>query len=192
MRLTKMITAEKIIEIVADTFEVSVDEIKGRERDSDVQKARRIAMYLLNQEVIYSWSQIGQQLGNRDAVAVITGCQWVGKRIKTDPILNLAVNWLRVQIQREELKIMKCNRCGREFENPGFDTNICGNCADDLRQEQDIDNLLKEKKGITEVEFESLVDKASQPLEPKPASDSASKKTSESQTSGDCSDTGTH
>ena len=28
---------------------------------------------------------------------------------------------------------MKCKRCGNEFNMP--DTDICGNCADDLRQE---------------------------------------------------------
>lgn len=32
---------------------------------------------------------------------------------------------------------MKCARCGKEFEYPGFKTDICGNCADDLRQEED-------------------------------------------------------
>ena len=30
---------------------------------------------------------------------------------------------------------MRCIRCGEEFEHPG--TNVCGNCADDLRQEEE-------------------------------------------------------
>ena len=30
---------------------------------------------------------------------------------------------------------MKCIRCGKEFESPGGETNVCGNCADDLRAE---------------------------------------------------------
>lgn len=35
----------------------------------------------------------------------------------------------------------KCIRCGNEFEPPDIDdglTNICGNCADELRAEDDI------------------------------------------------------
>lgn len=31
---------------------------------------------------------------------------------------------------------MKCERCGQEFQAL-FDTNICGNCADDLTAEID-------------------------------------------------------
>ena len=30
---------------------------------------------------------------------------------------------------------MKCARCEQEFEHP--DTNICGNCADDLRVDEE-------------------------------------------------------
>ena len=34
-----------------------------------------------------------------------------------------------------------CKRCGQEFEYPFNDrlTNVCGSCADDLRQESDAD-----------------------------------------------------
>ena len=32
---------------------------------------------------------------------------------------------------------MKCFRCGNEFESPDKETNVCGNCADDLRAEDD-------------------------------------------------------
>ena len=32
---------------------------------------------------------------------------------------------------------VQCRRCGRIFTYPGFSTDICGNCADDLRQAQD-------------------------------------------------------
>jgi len=52
---------------------------------------------------------------------------------------------------------------------------------------------MKEKqKPITEVEFESLLDKASQPLEPEGKPDAKEAETSESQTSGDCSENHTH
>lgn len=38
---------------------------------------------------------------------------------------------------------MKCARCGQEFE-PEFKTNICGNCADDLREEEAAYNAQEE------------------------------------------------
>jgi hypothetical protein len=61
------------------------------------------------------------------------------------------------------------------------------NCAECKRA------LTKRKlKTFTEAEFESLVDKASQPLEPERKPDAKEAETSESQTSGDCSEKNTH
>jgi len=45
---------------------------------------------------------------------------------------------------------MKCARCEQEFEPPGFKTTICGNCADDLRAEEDA------AIGAAEVEAEAM------------------------------------
>lgn len=50
----------------------------------------------------------------------------------------------------------------------------------------------KRLKPITEAEFENLLDKASQPLVPEQKPDSGEAGTSESQTSGDCSENRTH
>lgn len=64
-------------------------------------------------------------------------------------------------------------------------------------KEQDINGVLREvsmekkQKPLTEGEFESLVDKASQPLEPERKPDAKEAETLESQTSGDCSESHT-
>ena len=46
---------------------------------------------------------------------------------------------------------MKCIRCGQEIYLPHWNSNICGSCADDLRQEED-----------AEIEAIALADKARQ------------------------------
>lgn len=42
---------------------------------------------------------------------------------------------------------MKCTRCGQEFE-PEFETNICGNCADDLRAEEEAKKMSRARKTL--------------------------------------------
>lgn len=42
-----------------------------------------------------------------------------------------------------------CVRCGFPFEPPTSDdtkTNVCGNCADDLRQEEDAESMAAEEE----------------------------------------------
>ena len=45
---------------------------------------------------------------------------------------------------------MKCVRCGQEIYLPHWNSNICGSCADDLRQEEDA------AIGAAEVEAEAM------------------------------------
>lgn len=48
-----------------------------------------------------------------------------------------------------EMFRIRCNRCGEESMAPSG-TNICGNCADELRAEQDAEIAMAESQGIEE------------------------------------------
>jgi chromosomal replication initiator protein len=82
------ITPASIIQAVAESFQVSLDVLLGRERDKDITLARRLAMYLIRQETNYSLDHIGQFLGNRDAAAVTIACRKIANDVNASPFLK--------------------------------------------------------------------------------------------------------
>jgi chromosomal replication initiator protein len=86
------ITPAMIIEAVAGSFQLSRDALTGRERDKDTALARRLAMYILRQETNCSLSQIGQELGNRDAAAVTIACKKINADLADSPFIKRKIH----------------------------------------------------------------------------------------------------
>ena len=82
------ITPNLIIEAVADSFQLALTDLQGRQRDKETALARRVAMYLIRQETNCSLAQIGQALGGRDAAAVTTASKKIASDINTSPYLR--------------------------------------------------------------------------------------------------------
>ncbi len=87
-RLPREITPSYIIDIVAVNFQMTRDALLGRKRDKDTALARRLAMYIMRQETNCSLTQIGLELGNRDAAAVTAACKKVAADIEDSPYLQ--------------------------------------------------------------------------------------------------------
>lgn len=78
----KTITPELIIEIVAEHFQKTPDQLISKSRSSDIVKPRQIAMYLCKNMTGTSLSGIGEILGGRDHSTIIHGIEKVEKDIK--------------------------------------------------------------------------------------------------------------
>ncbi len=70
---SKEITPDLIINIVADQFGVSADNIISKKRNSEFVRPRQVVMYLCCEYTDASLTQIGKILGNRDHSTVING-----------------------------------------------------------------------------------------------------------------------
>ena len=64
-----------LLQAVADSFQLTPDDLIGSRRDKEAVLARRVAMYLLRQETNYSVTQIAQELGGRDPSSVTHACK---------------------------------------------------------------------------------------------------------------------
>lgn len=95
------ITPSTIVEAVAQSFNLAMDDLTGRRRDKDTTLARRVAMYLIRQETNYSVSKIGQELGNRDAAAVTAACKKIAGDITGNNYLRRKIRDIRHLIQPE-------------------------------------------------------------------------------------------
>ena len=92
------VSPEEIVQQVADTFGLSIERLKGRERTREVALPRQIAMYLLREEANVSLPQIGETLGGRDHTTVMYGCEKVADLLERDDRLRRQVIELREHI----------------------------------------------------------------------------------------------
>ena len=90
-----VLTAERILEVVAAQFGVALDRMRGRERSQEVVLPRQVAMYLLRHETGASLPQIGEVLGGRDHTTVMYGVDRIADRLETDDVLRRKVLMLR-------------------------------------------------------------------------------------------------
>nr|WP_044237924.1 chromosomal replication initiator protein DnaA [Flexithrix dorotheae] len=84
----KEITIDYIQQIVADYFNISVDELKSKTRKKDIATARQIAMYFSQQYTNLPLKSIGDQFGGRDHSTVVHAGKAVSKKSGSDAIYN--------------------------------------------------------------------------------------------------------
>lgn len=80
----KVISIDKIIEVVTDYFRIKVTDIKGKTRLREVVLPRQIAMYLAKEFTTLSLKAIGYHFGGRDHSTVIHAIQTVNDLIDFD------------------------------------------------------------------------------------------------------------
>jgi len=85
------LTPERVIEAVAQSFQLSPEDLKGRKRDRNTALARQLAMYLLKEGTSCSLAQIGLEFGNRDHSTVTHAVQKIAAEIDNDPYLRRQV-----------------------------------------------------------------------------------------------------
>ena len=92
------IAPEKIIELVAKEWQVSPDELVGRDRSQKVAQPRQVAMYLLRKETDASLPQIGEVLGGRDHTTVMYAIEKIASDIETKTDLRKRVVNVKQQL----------------------------------------------------------------------------------------------
>lgn len=88
----------QIVQHVADSFNISIDSIKGRDRSRQIALPRQVAMYLLREEANISLPQIGEVLGGRDHTTVMYGCDKIADMLERDDRLRRQVIEIKEQI----------------------------------------------------------------------------------------------
>ncbi|GHW01756.1 chromosomal replication initiator protein DnaA [Lactobacillus nasalidis] len=90
----------KIQEVVANYFQTSVPDLKGKKRVRQIVIPRQIAMYLSRELTDASLPKIGQEFGGKDHTTVMHACDKIARQIKTDTEIKSAVSDLRQMLER--------------------------------------------------------------------------------------------
>lgn len=94
----KRTTPSKILETVAEFFEVPEKKVVNGGRKREYVKPRQITMYLLRKELNESYPYIGKKLGNKDHTTVIHACEKIEKEIEENETLSTEINLIKERL----------------------------------------------------------------------------------------------
>jgi chromosomal replication initiator protein len=96
----KKIGIDLIQQIVADYFNIKIQDLSSRKRPENIARARQIAMFITRQLTDYSLVQIGQYFGGKDHTTVMHAIDKVEKMIKGDEKFKTTVNELMARVKK--------------------------------------------------------------------------------------------
>ncbi|MCL1885207.1 MAG: chromosomal replication initiator protein DnaA [Dehalococcoidia bacterium] len=85
-------SSQGIIGLVAETFDLTADDLLGRGRCKEVAQARQVAMYVMRQQSNCSFSDIGMAFGGRNASTVSHACEKVSQDVENSYMLRRKVD----------------------------------------------------------------------------------------------------
>ncbi|MBH8573389.1 chromosomal replication initiator protein DnaA [Nostocaceae cyanobacterium CENA369] len=77
-------TSEAILTVVADAFDVSIEDLKSNSRRREISWARQIGMYLMRQHTGLSLPRIGEEFGGKDHTTVIYSYEKINQLRESD------------------------------------------------------------------------------------------------------------
>ena len=98
-QIATQLNEQKIINVVADYYNLTASQLTGKIRTGQIALARHIAMYLIRDMLDVSLKKIGDMFGGKDHTTVMSAIQKVDKELKTDESLQQAVDELRKRLK---------------------------------------------------------------------------------------------
>lgn len=91
---------ERIIEVVADYYNLTVPQLKGNTRTAQLAMARHISMYLIRTMLDVPFKKIGDAFGGKHYSTVMDAVEKVEKNLKTTPQLGEAINDIKKRLKK--------------------------------------------------------------------------------------------
>lgn len=88
----------KIQKAVADHYNITIDDLKGKKRSNKVAHPRQLAMYLCRVETDETFPRIGLEFGGRDHSTVIFACDKIEKEILTNTELERHIKEIKAKL----------------------------------------------------------------------------------------------
>ena len=95
---TKQVTPKLIIDVVAEHFGISSEDIVSKRRNSEFVQPRQICMYLCRQLTTESLQSIGKSLGKKDHTTVIHGIEKISEEIVHNEDLKSRIETIKKKI----------------------------------------------------------------------------------------------
>ena len=96
----RQLDEERIIETVADYYNLTISQLKGNTRTAQLAMARHISMYLIRSILDVPFKKIGDTFGGKHYSTVMDAVEKVEKNLKTNPQLVQAINDIKKRLKK--------------------------------------------------------------------------------------------
>src|SRR5574344_1544596 len=79
-------------QIIAEMYNISVEDLKGKKRNTEISVPRQIAMYICRKYINESYPKIGSEFGGKDHTTVMHSVNKISKEVKTNKNLEEEIN----------------------------------------------------------------------------------------------------
>lgn len=100
-KASKQVTIDLIIDVVANYYNLRIEDFKSQRRTRNVSFPRQIAMYLCRKLTDTSLPKIGEEFGGRDHTTVIHAYEKINNGLKEDEALQEAINEITKKIHQK-------------------------------------------------------------------------------------------
>ena len=94
----KVVTAKKIIQVVAEFYDLKEKELLTSCRKKEIVYPRQIAMYLLREELKHSYPFIGRKFQGKDHTTAIHSCGKISKELEKNERLGEEINLIKQRL----------------------------------------------------------------------------------------------
>ena len=86
--IIKSVTPRELITVVSTYFDITTDEVVGKSREKRLAFPRQIIMFLMREEMSFSYPSIGNELGGRDHTTAMHAYSKIKKKLEEDEKLK--------------------------------------------------------------------------------------------------------
>ncbi|MBD2388164.1 chromosomal replication initiator protein DnaA [Cylindrospermum sp. FACHB-282] len=94
-------TAEVILTVIAEAFNIPIEDLKSNSRRREISWARQIGMYLMRQHTSLSLPRIGEEFGGKDHTTVIYSCDKIAQLQESEGLRRTESQRALVQTLRQ-------------------------------------------------------------------------------------------
>lgn len=94
------VSIENIMKVVAENYQISVSDLKGKKRDNKCVVPRFVAVYIARELTEYSFTELGNEFGGRDHSTIMNGYNKISDKIKADPTMLKKIKNLMEEIKK--------------------------------------------------------------------------------------------
>jgi chromosomal replication initiator protein len=99
-QIANQLTEQKIVNVVADYYNLTPSQITGKDRTGQIVLARHISMYLIRKHLDIPLKKVGEMFGGKDHTTVMSAITKVDKELKTNEQLQSAIADLEKKIKQ--------------------------------------------------------------------------------------------
>lgn len=94
----RSVTATQLIETVANYYGITISQVVGKSREQRLSFPRQIIMYLMREELDYSYPSIGKEIGGRDHTTAMHACSKINREMESDAKLQQDMDYIKQRL----------------------------------------------------------------------------------------------